>query len=149
TVGVAAAAALGLATVAPALASPTAPDGPTEHTDMGVTGADAMEHLQQLSDISLDNADDGYRAMDTSGYEEASQYVEGVLEATGAFDVSRDHFEVENQEFGDVAFSVGDTDYEVEPFAYTEAADPALSDAVLALPDDDSYGDGAGGELGC
>ena len=149
TVGVAAAAALGLATVAPALASPSAPEGPTEHTDMGVTGADAMEHLQQLSDISLANADDGYRAMDTAGYEAASEYVEGVLEGTGAFDVSRHYFDVADQEFGDVAFSVGETAYDVEPFAYTEAADPALSDAVLALPVDDSYGDGAGGELGC
>lgn len=149
TVGVAAAAALGLATVAPALASPTAPDGPTEHTDMDVTGADAMEHLQQLSDISLANADDGHRALGTAGYEAASEYVEGVLEGTGAFDVSRHYFDVADQTFGDVALTVGDTDYDVEAFAYTEAADPALSDAVLALPVDDSYGDGAGGELGC
>lgn len=149
TVGVAAAAALGLATVAPALASPAASDGPTEHTEMGVTGADAMKHLQQLSDISVANADDGYRALGTPGYEAASEYVEGVLEDTGAFDVSRHYFDVADQTFGDVAFSVGDTDYDVEALAYTEAADPALSDAVLALPVDDSYGDGAGGELGC
>ena len=149
TVGVAAAAALGLATVAPALASPSDPGGPTEHTDMGVTGADAMAHLQQLSDISLAHADDGYRAMDTAGYEAASEYVEGVLEDSGAFDVSRHYFDVADQTFGEVAFSVGEADYDVEPFAYSEAADPALSDAVLALPTDDSYGDGAGGELGC
>lgn len=149
TVGVAAAAALGLTTVAPALATTTAPDGPTEHTDMGVTGADAMAHLQELSDISVANAANGYRALGTVGYEQASEYVEGVLEATGAYEVTRDYFEVEDQEFGDVAFSVGDTDYDVETLAYTEAADPPLSDAVLALPADDTYGDGAGGELGC
>src|SRR5699024_3935331 len=149
TVGVAAAAALGLTTVAPALATTTAPDGPTEHTDMDVTGADALAHLQELSDISVANASDGCRALGTVGYEQASEYVEEVLEATGAYEVTRDYFEVEDQEFGEVAFSVGYSDYDVETFAYTEAADPPLSDAVLALPVDDAYGDGAGGELGC
>ena len=151
TVGVAAATALGIATMAPALAAPQESEGagPTEHTDMGVTGADAMAHLQQLSDISLEHGDEGHRALGTPGYEAASQYVEKVLEDTGGYDVSRQSFEVEDQDFGEVALSVDGTDYETEPIAYTEAADPAITGAPVVLPADDTYGDSDGGELGC
>ncbi|WP_019159721.1 M20/M25/M40 family metallo-hydrolase [Brevibacterium senegalense] len=149
TIGIAAAAALGVATMAPALAAPEAPDGPTEHTDMGVTGADTMAHLQELSDISLAHADDGYRAMGTPGYEAASQYVEDTLEATGGYDVTRQMFEVDDQTFGDVELTVDGTAYEIEPLAYTEAADPPVEGATVTLPADDAYGDGTGGELGC
>ena len=149
TIGIAAAAALGVATMAPALAAPEAPDGPTEHTDMGVTGEDTMAHLQQLSDIALAHADEGHRAMGTPGYEASSQYVEDTLEATGAYDVTRQMFEVDDQTFGDVELTVDGTAYEVEPLAYTEAADPPVEGATVTLPADDTYGDGAGGELGC
>lgn len=135
--------------MAPALAAPEAPDGPTEHTDMGVTGADTMAHLQELSDIALAHADEGHRAMGTPGYEASSQYVEDTLEATGGYDVTRQMFEVDDQTFGEIALSVGDTDYEVDSIAYTEAADPPITDAPVTLPADDAYGDGAGGELGC
>ena len=90
--------------VNPALATGTA--GPTEHTDMGVTGGAVMEHLQKISDISTKHADEGHRALGTPGYEEAVEYVESTLEATGAFDVKRQAFDVESQDFGTVDVKV-------------------------------------------
>ena len=97
---VTATAGLVLGGVSPALAAGTA--GPTEHTDMGVSGDAVMEHLQKISDISTSHADEGFRALGTPGYEEAVEYVESTLEATGAFDVKRQAFDVESQDFGTV-----------------------------------------------
>ncbi|GAA3842772.1 hypothetical protein KACC15558_23020 [Brevibacterium ammoniilyticum] len=94
SLAVTAAAGLVLGGMAPAMAAGTA--GPTEHTDMGVTGDAVMKQVQKLSDISVANKDTGYRALGAPGYEEAVKYVEQTLEATGAYDVSRQAFEVED-----------------------------------------------------
>src|SRR5699024_9487639 len=114
--------------------------GPTEHTDMGVTGGAVMEHLQKISDISTSHADEGFRSLGTPGYEEAVEYVESTLEATGAFDVERQAFEVEQQTFDTV---------EVTPASLTEGTTEPLTDLPVVLPVDDDYGDLAGGQLGC
>lgn len=142
---VTAAAALGLATAGPVLAAPI-----SEHTDMDVTGEAALAHLQELSDISLDHADAGYRAVDTPGYKAASEYVEKVLEDTGKFDVTRDTFTVPTQTFGEVSFSVeGEAQETFSTLSNAEGTDAPLTDTAVTLPTDDAYGDQAGGELGC
>lgn len=148
TAAVAAAAALGLAATAtaPALAAP-AQDGPSEHTDMGVTGADAMKHLREISDISLAHASQGHRALGTPGYAEASEYVESVLEATGAYEVERQSFTHEAYTSHSVGFSADGTDYEAFSLSNAEAGE--VAGAPLTVPQDDAFGDGAGGELGC
>ncbi|GAA1861043.1 M28 family peptidase [Brevibacterium marinum] len=133
--------------ISPAVAAGNA--GPSEHTDMGVTGDAVMEHLQSISDISTSHADEGFRALGTPGYEEAVEYVEATLEDTGAFDVERQAFEVDDQTFGDVAVSVDGQDLEVTPASYTEGTDEPLTELPLALPVDDDYSDLAGGQLGC
>ena len=142
---VTAAAALGLTTAAPVLAAPV-----TEHTDMGVTGAAALAHLEELSDIALAHADEGYRAVGTPGYAASSEYVEEVLEATGAFEVSRHEFTVPTQTFGEVSFSVeGEAQETFSTLSNAEGTEAPLTDTAVTLPTDDAYGDKAGGELGC
>src|SRR5699024_5341082 len=95
-----AAAGMVLGGVHPAAAPRSA--GPTDHSDLGVTGGAVIEHLQKNSDISTSHADEGFRSLCTPGYEEAVEYVESTLEATGAFDVERQAFEVEQQTFDTV-----------------------------------------------
>lgn len=144
---VTAATGLALGGFSPALAAGNA--GPTEHTDMGVTGGAVMDHLQKISDISTSHADEGFRALGTPGYEESVEYVEQTLEATGAFDVERQAFEVDNQTFGEVAVNVDGEDLEVTEASYTEGTEEPLTDLPVALPVDDDYSDLAGGQLGC
>ncbi|UVI35865.1 M28 family peptidase [Brevibacterium spongiae] len=144
---VTAAAGLVLGGVSPAMAAGAA--GPTEHTDMGVTGDAAMKHLQKISDISTSRADEGFRALGTPGYEEAVEYVESTLEATGAFDVKRQAFEVESQDFGTVDVKVDGEKVEVTTAEYTEGTSEPLTRLPVALPVDDDNSDFAGGQLGC
>ncbi|WP_209324256.1 M28 family peptidase [Brevibacterium renqingii] len=144
---VTAAAGMVLGGVSPALATGTA--GPTEHTDMGVTGDAVMEHLQKISDISTAHAGEGFRSLGTPGYEEAVEYVEATLEATGAFDVERQAFEVEQQTFDTVDVRVDGEKVEVTPASLTEGTTEPLTDIPVALPVDDDYSDLAGGQLGC
>ena len=147
SLAVTAAAGLVLGGMAPAMAAGTA--GPTEHTDMGVTGDAVMKQVQKLSDISVANKDTGYRALGAPGYEEAVKYVEQTLEATGAYDVSRQAFEVEDQTYGTVAVKVDGKDIAVNPASYTEGTSAPLTGLPLVLPVDDDYSDLAGGQLGC
>ncbi|WP_025777089.1 M28 family peptidase [Brevibacterium sp. VCM10] len=144
---VTATAGLVLGGVSPALAAGTA--GPTEHTDMGVNGDAVMEHLQKISDISTSHADEGHRALGTPGYEEAVEYVESTLEATGAFDVKRQAFDVESQDFGTVDVKVDGEAVEVATASYTEGTTEPLTDLPVVLPVDDDNSDLAGGQLGC
>lgn len=144
---VTATAGLVLGGVSPALAAGTA--GPTEHTDMGVTGDAVMEHLQKISDISTSHADEGFRALGTPGYEEAVEYVESSLEATGAFDVKRQAFDVESQDFGTVDVKVDGDAVKVATASYTEGTTEPLTDLPVVLPVDDDNSDLAGGQLGC
>ena len=147
SLAVTAAAGLVLGGMAPATAAGTA--GPTEHTDMGVTGDAVMDHLQNISDISVANKDSGFRALGTPGYEEAVEYVEQTLGATGAYDVTRQAFDIEDQTYGEVAVSVDGEDIAVNPASYTEGTVAPLTDVPLVLPTDDDYSDLAGGQLGC
>ncbi|MGO0605193.1 M28 family peptidase [Brevibacterium linens] len=144
---VTATAGLVLGGVSPALAAGTA--GPTEHTDMGVTGDAVMEHLQKISDISTSNGDEGFRALGTPGYEEAVEYVESTLEETGAFDVKRQAFDVESQDFGTVDVKVDGEAVKVATASYTEGTTEPLTDLPVVLPVDDDNSDLAGGQLGC
>lgn len=144
---VTATAGLVLGGVSPTLAAGTA--GPTEHTDMGVNGDAVMEHLQKISDISTSHADEGFRALGTPGYEEAVEYVESTLEATGAFDVKRQAFDVESQDFGTVDVKVDGETVEVATAEYTEGTTEPLTDLPVVLPVDDDNSDLAGGQLGC
>lgn len=144
---VTATAGLVLGGVSPTLAAGTA--GPTEHTDMGVNGDAVMEHLQKISDISTSHADEGFRALGTPGYEEAVEYVESTLEATGAFDVKRHAFDVESQDFGTVDVKVDGETVKVATASYTEGTTEPLTDLPVVLPVDDDNSDLAGGQLGC
>ncbi|GGC38460.1 hypothetical protein GCM10010974_21130 [Brevibacterium sediminis] len=144
---VTATAGLVLGGVSPALAAGTA--GPTEHTDMGVNGDAVMEHLQKISDISTSHADEGFRALGTPGYEEAVEYVESTLEATGAFDVKRQAFEHEQQKDGTVEVVVDGEKVDVNTASYTEATEEPLTGIPVVLPVDDDNSDLAGGQLGC
>ncbi|RAD80810.1 hydrolase, partial [Burkholderia multivorans] len=139
SLAVTAAAGLVLGGMAPATAAGTA--GPTEHTDMGVTGDAVMDHLQNISDISVANKDSGFRALGTPGYEEAVEYVEQTLEATGAYDVTRQAFDIEDQTYGEVAVSVDGEDIAVNPASYTEGTEAPLTGVPLVLPTDDDYSD--------
>jgi hypothetical protein len=144
---VTAAAGLVLGGVSPAFAAD--PAGPSEHTDMGVTGDAAMKHLQKISDISTSHADEGFRALGTPGYEEAVEYVEDTLEATGAFDVKRQSFEHEQQKDGTVEVVVDGEKVDVTTATYTEATEEPLTGIPVVLPVDDDNSDLAGGQLGC
>lgn len=145
----AAAALVGTTTLLSPTGAVAASAGPTEHTDMGVTGADAFAHLSEISRISEENAATGYRSLGSPGYEAAGQYVEQVLEATGAFDVSRQTFEVEDQTFENVGLTVAGVELteDVIPLSYTEGYDDAAGsgEVPVVLPG----GDGAAAALGC
>ncbi|MCD1286748.1 MULTISPECIES: M28 family peptidase [unclassified Brevibacterium] len=144
---VTAAAGLVMGGVSPAMATGTA--GPSEHTDMGVTGDAVMDHLQKISDISTSHSEEGFRALGTPGYEEAVEYVEDTLEATGAFDVERQAFEVDDQTFDTVEVTVDGEAIEVTPASYTEGTSDPLTDLPVVLPVDEDYSDLDGGQLGC
>ncbi|MCI4011775.1 M28 family peptidase [Brevibacterium sp. ZH18] len=144
---VTATAGLVLGGMTPALATGTA--GPTEHTDMGVTGDAVMNHLQKISDISTAHADEGFRALGTPGYKEAVEYVEKTLEATGAYNVKRQDLEHESQKFPTVEVSVDGQALKVIPASFTEGTTEPLTDLPVVLPVDDDYSDLASGQLGC
>ncbi|WP_058628579.1 M20/M25/M40 family metallo-hydrolase [Microbacterium testaceum] len=127
--------------VAPAaFAAPAPGDAPN---DLGLTGADVMTHLTELSDISESFADQGYRSWNSPGYEAAAQYAEQVLEATGAFTVSRHAFDVPYSEFGEASLTVDGTTYTGSHFDNSEGTDSPVT-AALALPESAD-----GGRLGC
>ena len=127
--------------VAPAAFAAPAPDAAPG--DLGLTGADVMTHLTELSDISESYAADGYRVWNGPGYEAAAAYAEQVLEGTGAFTVSRQSFEVPTPEFGEASLTVAGTTYTGSHFDLSEGIDGDYT-APLALPTD---ADGA--HLGC
>jgi hypothetical protein len=128
--------------LAPAATAAVAP-GETPN-DLGLTGADVMTHLTELSQISESFAAEGYRAWDSPGYEAAAEYAEAALEATGAFTVTRDEFDVPYSEFGEASLTVEGTTYEGSHFDTSEGIDGDYTDA-LALP----AADAAGLRLGC
>lgn len=117
--------------LAPAATAAVAPGDTPD--DLGLTGADVMPHLTALSRISEYFADEGYRAWSSPGYEAAAVYAERVLEATGAFTVSRDEFEFPYSEFGDASLTVEGTTYEGSHFDTSEGIDGDYT-SVLALP---------------
>lgn len=125
-----------------------APEGPTEHTDMGVTGDDAFTHLTELSRISNEAAGEGFRSVGSPGYEAAGQYVEKVLNDTGIFDVKRQTFDVETQDFEGVSLTVDGTEVpDAGPLSYTEGYPDAngSGEVPLVLPG----GTGEKAEEGC
>ncbi|MDF2045297.1 M20/M25/M40 family metallo-hydrolase [Microbacterium sp. Kw_RZR3] len=127
--------------VAPAaFAAPAPGDAPN---DLGLTSADVMTHLTELSDISESLADQGYRSWNSPGYEAAAHYAEQVLEATGAFTVSRHAFDVPYSEFGEASLTVDGTTYTGSHFDNSEGTDSPVT-AALALPESAD-----GGRLGC
>nr|WP_276547920.1 M20/M25/M40 family metallo-hydrolase [Brevibacterium luteolum] len=139
-VAVTAAAALGLGMTSPALAAPV-----TEHTDMGVTGDQVFKHLSKLSEISEANKDDGYRALGTKGYEEASEYVEKVMEDAG-FVVKRQEFTVPSQIDGEVSLSVNGVEQkDFDTISNAEGTEEPLTDVPMTLP----AGEVENAELGC
>lgn len=149
--------AVGVAAGSPAFSAPTpsapATDAPntseTFFNDMGATGDTALRYLKDLSDISWKHENEGFRALGTPGYAEASEYVEGVMRDLG-YKVSRQDFDIAQQTFGTVELSVaGETIEGVETLTNGEGTTDPVTDVPLVLPVDDSYGDGTGGELGC
>ncbi|MDU0368262.1 M20/M25/M40 family metallo-hydrolase [Microbacterium sp. KSW4-17] len=128
----------GLLIAPAAFAAPATPPD-----DLGVTGADVMTHLTELSDISESFAADGYRVWNGPGYEAAARYAEQVLEGTGAFTVSRQTFEVPTPEFGEASLTVDGTTYTGSHFDLSEGIEGDYT-AQLSLPSD---ADGA--HLGC
>ncbi|WP_344307793.1 M20/M25/M40 family metallo-hydrolase [Brevibacterium samyangense] len=140
--------ALALAGASALVASP-ASAAPADST-LGVTGDAAMAHLSELAAISEAHADSGYRALGTPGYEAASTYVEDTLEATGAFDVTRQEFSVDTQEFGTLSLTVDGTAFTtLEGISNGEGTSEPLTGVPVTVPADEAYGDGAGPELGC
>ncbi len=101
--------------------------------DLGLTGSDVMTHLSAISEISESFAAQGYRAWSSPGYEAAAVYAERVLEATGAFTVTRDAFEFPYTEFGESSLTVGGKTYEGAHFDLSEGIDGEYT-APLALP---------------
>lgn len=144
---VTASAGLVLGGMSPAIAAGNA--GPTEHTDMGVTGDSVMSQLKELSDISVANAETGFRSVGAPGYEESVEYVEKTLEATGAFDVTRQEFSVENYKAENLKASIDGEEFEPKVAEYSEAPATPLDDAPLKLLVDDDYSDLTGGQNGC
>ena len=117
--------------LAPAATAAVAPgEAPN---DLGLTGADVMTHLTEISEISESFAGQGYRAWNAPGYEAAAEYAEEVLEATGAFTVTRDEFDVPYSEFGEASLTVQGTTYEGSHFDTSEGVDGEYT-AALALP---------------
>lgn len=107
--------------------------------DLGLTGADVMTHLAELSEITESFAAEGFRAWDSPGYEAAAEYAEDVLEATGAFTVTRDEFEVPYTDLGEASLTVDGTTYEGSHFDLSEGIDGDLT-ADLALPSPNAAG---------
>ncbi|GAA1365723.1 M20/M25/M40 family metallo-hydrolase [Brevibacterium luteolum] len=139
-VAVTAAAALGLGMTSPAMAAPV-----TEHTDMGVTGDQVFKHLTELNEISEANKEDGYRALGTKGYEEASEYVEGVMKEAG-FEVERQEFDLPRQTFDEVSLSVNGVEQkDFGTISNAEGTEEPLTDVPMTLPA--GAADNAG--LGC
>src|SRR5699024_8100563 len=108
-----------------------------------------MEDRQKLSDISTSHDVEGFRSLGTPGYEEAVEYVESPLQATGGFDVERQAFEVEQPTLDPVEGMLDRPELEVTPASLTEGTTEPLTDLPVVLPVDDDYGDLAGGQLGC
>lgn len=127
--------------IAPAAFAAPAP-GETPD-DLGLTGADVMTHLTELSDITESFADQGYRTWNGPGYEAAAQYAEQVLEGTGAFTVSRQTFDVPYSELGEASLTVDGTTYTGSHFDNSEGTDEPYT-AALALPLD-----AEGTHIGC
>ncbi len=119
-----------------------APDAEAPN-DLGLTGADVMTHLTELSTISESYADEGYRTWDGPGYEAAAQYAEKVLADTGAFTVTRHAFDVPYSDFGVASLVVDGTVYTGSHFDNSEGTDGDVT-APLALPVSED-----GGFLGC
>ncbi|MGN7967867.1 M20/M25/M40 family metallo-hydrolase [Microbacterium sp. 22296] len=107
--------------------------------DLGLTGADVMTHLAELSEITESFAAEGFRAWDSPGYEAAAEYAEDVLETTGAFTVTRDEFEVPYTDLGEASLTVDGKTYEGSHFDLSEGIDGDLT-ADLALPSPNAAG---------
>lgn len=127
--------------IAPSARAATAPAELPD--DLGLAGADVMPHLTELAEISESFADEGYRVWNGPGYEAAAEYAEEVLERTGAFEVSRQTFEVPYTEEGEVTLTVDGTSYVGSHFDLSEGTNGPYT-GVLAQP---SSADGA--HLGC
>lgn len=130
-----------------ALAQPAwaaVPEGPTEHTTLGLTGAQVMTHLAELAEISESYADEGYRTWNGPGYEASAAYVEQALEATGAFTVERQVFTVDDVIEGPVTVTVGGVALVGGHMINAEGTAEPLVGAPLAAPAEEE-----GGRLGC
>ena len=130
-----------------ALAQPAwaaVPEGPTEHTTLGLTGAQVMTHLAELAEISESYADEGYRTWNGPGYEASATYVEQALEATGAFTVERQVFTVDDVIEGPVTVTVGGVALVGGHMINAEGTAEPLVGALLAAPAEEE-----GGRLGC
>lgn len=123
--------------IAPAATAAEAPE------TLGVTGADVMEHLTALADITEQYADEEYRVFYGPGYTAAAEYAERVLEDTGAFTVTRQEFEQPYSRFGEVTLTVDGTAYAGSHFDLSEGTDGDYT-GILAQP---TAGDGT--HLGC
>lgn len=119
-------------------AAAQAAPGPTEHTDLGVTGAAVYEHLEVFSDLALQYADEGYRAYNSPGYEAAAEYVEEVLEGTGAFETERQYFTVEGESNGAIDFTVAGDEVPAFHVSYGEGTDEPIVDAPLSVTSDEA-----------
>ncbi|GAA1132518.1 M20/M25/M40 family metallo-hydrolase [Microbacterium aurantiacum] len=130
-----------------ALAQPAwaaVPEGPTEHTTLGLTGAQVMTHLAELAEISESYADEGYRTWNGPGYEASAAYVEQAIEATGAFTVERQVFTVDDVIEGPVTVTVGGVALVGGHMINAEGTAEPLVGAPLAAPAEEE-----GGRLGC
>lgn len=130
-----------------ALAQPAwaaAPEGPTEHTTLGLTGGQVMTHLAELAEISESYADEGFRIWNGPGYEASAAYVEQALEATGAFAVERQVFTVDDVIEGPVTVTVGGVALVGGHMINAEGTAEPLVGAPLAAPAEEE-----GGRLGC
>jgi len=116
------------------MTSPAAFAAPADAPDdLGLTGADVMAHLTELSEISESYASEGYRVWNGPGYEAAAEYAEKVLTDTGAFTVSRHPFDVPYSEFGEASLTVNGTTYTGSHFDSSEGTDDPYTGA-LSLP---------------
>ena len=122
------------------LIAPAATAAPGDPGDtLGLTGADVMTHLTELSEITESYADQDYRAFYAPGYTAAAEYAEEVLEATGAFTVTRQEFDQPYSIFGVARLTVDGTAYEGSHFDLSEGTDAPYT-APLAQPDADADG---------
>lgn len=130
-----------------ALAQPAwaaVPEGPTEHTTLGLTGEQVMAHLAELAEISESYSAEGYRIWNGPGYEASATYVEEALEATGAFTVERQVFTVDDVVEGPVTLTVGEAVYTGGHMINAEGTATPVVGAPLAIPAAEE-----GGRLGC